>query len=92
MDTYGHLKYTVKLGLYIKFFGGQKKGSSEPPRTPPCLGACNSREGGDFSGRIGEEKAQVVEASLQYCCYVGYWDAVSEEQDSGKKAVFCREC
>ena len=31
-QTVGHLKCAV----YIKFFGGQKGGSLEPPRTPPA--------------------------------------------------------
>ena len=33
----GHLKCTI--AVYIKSFGGQKGGSSEPPRTPPRLQA-----------------------------------------------------
>ena len=41
---------------------------------------------GVFSGRIGEENSGVAEASLQYCCYFGNWDAVNIEQDSGGKA------
>ena len=35
--TVGHLKCTVKA-VYIKSFGGQKGGSSEPPRTPSAYG------------------------------------------------------
>ena len=35
--TVGHLKCTVKA-VYMKSFGGQKGGSSEPPQTPSAYG------------------------------------------------------
>ena len=39
--TVGHLKCTVKA-VYIKSFGDQKGGSSEPLRTPPAYGPASS--------------------------------------------------
>ena len=37
LPTVGNLKCTIKA-VHIKYFGGQKEGSSKPSRTPPAYG------------------------------------------------------
>ena len=48
----GHLKCAV----YIKFFGGQKGGSLEPPQTPPAYGPDDAL----FSMTIGTDIVTIM--------------------------------